>query len=97
MEEMRALLPGVYRACVAAIGLFLVLALLAAVAATAQPLMLVVTAFFVVMAGSVRVGVWAWDKTTTPSVRNRLEQARREREASRQPREPSGQPREPDA
>jgi hypothetical protein len=82
MEELRAARPGMHRFFVVSIACNLILAALFAVAATAEPLMLVMTALFAGLAGAVRIAAWAWVKTTPPSVRRRFERSRRERQAA---------------
>jgi hypothetical protein len=73
MKELRAARPGMHRFFVASIACYLILAALFAVAATAEPLMLVMAALFVALAGTVRVAAWVWVQTTPPSVRRQLE------------------------
>jgi hypothetical protein len=75
MEELRAARRGVHRFFVAAMTCFLVLAGLFAVMATAEPVMLVLTALFVALAGAVRFAAWLWVQTTPAAVRREMERA----------------------
>jgi hypothetical protein len=88
LEELRVLFPGLYRFDVGLMVLFLILAVLCALAAIAEPLLLILAAFFAAAVACVRIAVWLWFKTTSPAWRRQVEEARRAREAARESHEP---------
>lgn len=81
MEELRAALPGVHRFYKVFTACSLVLAALFALAATAEPLLLVMTAVFLALAATDRLAAWIWVRTTPQSVRRQMERSQAERAA----------------
>lgn len=74
LEQVRVARPGLHKFYVAAIGVNLVLAALFGLAATAEPLLLVMVAESLGLAGVVWLAAWTWVKTTPPRVRRQMEE-----------------------
>jgi hypothetical protein len=83
MEQLRAAQPRLHRAYVIFRGVFLGLAVLFALAATVEPLWLLMVALCLGEVGAVQFSAWFWVLTTTPRERDRMERTVQEREAAR--------------